>query len=121
MASRSKPAPANKIFLFDMRESLPEEYEYEVNVIARAVGRDAMASRPSPKQSPCYIMSLRAVLPWHRPPGQVWRSNLPTRGDCFPKARNDMQNPHKHRLLFVRVFSTPCISYTHPSIQSHSD
>ena len=23
-----------------------------------------------------FLMSLRAVLPWHCPPGQVWRSNL---------------------------------------------
>jgi hypothetical protein len=40
MASRSKPAPAHRIFLFDMRESVPELDEYKVNVIARAVGRD---------------------------------------------------------------------------------
>jgi hypothetical protein len=30
-------------------------------------------------------MSLRAALPWHRPPGQVWRSNLPLNGKILSK------------------------------------
>jgi hypothetical protein len=38
------------------------------------------------------FMSLRAVIPWHRPPGQVWRSNLQiSEGIASPiRARNDI-------------------------------
>lgn len=36
MASRNKPAPANKIFLFDIRESVPEEYESRLTLEAES-------------------------------------------------------------------------------------
>jgi hypothetical protein len=48
MASRSRPpAPANKMFLFDMRESVPEEYESKLIRIMslRATKRSEAISR----------------------------------------------------------------------------
>ena len=40
----------------------------------------------------CIYVILRAAIPWHRPPGQVWRSNLQiSEGIASPiRARNDM-------------------------------
>ena len=82
MASRSKPAPANRIFLFDMRESLPEEYEYEVNVIARAVGRDVNVET-----------QLEAISLLH--------NVIASRSSLAPPARAGVakQSPNSRRLL----------------------
>jgi hypothetical protein len=56
MASRSKPpAPINMMFLLDIRGSVPEEYESQINVIARS---HKVATKQSPVKLANFIEEL---------------------------------------------------------------
>src|SRR5215216_5748146 len=109
MPSRSSklPAPANMMFLFDIRGSVPEEYESKL----------------------IRIMSLRGAIKWRRSNLQI-DEEIASLGRTPSSQRHlhrggglkdELQIPHKHTVLFVHAFSRPYIAYTHPSTPYHFD
>src|SRR5215211_5213608 len=109
MPSRSSklPAPANMMFLFDIRGSVPEEYESKL----------------------IRIMSLRGAMKWRRSNLQI-DEEIASLGRAPSSQRHvhrggrlkdELQIPHTHTLLFGYAFSRPYILYIHPSTRIHFD